>query len=107
MARVTHRCHGARLRTWCSSSPARLLPAWKFSSMVHLSPATARSSPLSLLRFGAETKETAVRSGLDAELGCSPGELELGVDVEFRVSVAQVCFDGAFAEEQVPGDLRR
>ena len=45
--------------------------------------------------------------GLDAELGCSSGEFELGVDVEFRVGVAQVCFDGAFAEEQVPGDVRR
>ena len=45
--------------------------------------------------------------GLDAEFGCSSGEFELGADVEFRVSVAQVCFDGAFAEEQVPGDVRR
>ena len=45
--------------------------------------------------------------GLDAELGCSSGELKLGVDVELRVGVAQMCFDGAFAEEQVPGDVRR
>jgi hypothetical protein len=49
----------------------------------------------------------AVLIGLDTELGCSSGELELRVDVEFRVSVAQVCFDGAFAEEKVPGDVRR
>jgi len=45
--------------------------------------------------------------GLDAELGCSSGELKLGVDAELRVGVAQMCFDGAFAEEQVPGDFRR
>ena len=67
-----------------------------------------RSSPLSLPCFGAATEgNRCPERFLDAELGCSPGELELGVDVEFRVSVAQVCFDGAFAEEQVPGDVRR
>jgi hypothetical protein len=50
---------------------------------------------------------TGDQHGLDAEFGCSSGEFELGADVEFRVSVAQVCFDGAFAEEQVPGNVRR
>ena len=34
MARVTHRCQEVQVRTWCSSRPARPLPAWKFSSMV-------------------------------------------------------------------------
>ena len=40
MARVTHRYHDVQRRAWCSSKPVRPLPAWKFSSMVHLSPAT-------------------------------------------------------------------
>ena len=54
-----------------------------------------------------EPEEISLLIGLDAEFGCSSGEFELGADVEFRVSIAQVCFDGAFAEEQVPGDVRR
>ena len=33
MARVTHRYQEAQVRTWCSSRPARPLPAWKFSSV--------------------------------------------------------------------------
>ena len=59
-----------------------------------------------LLRRPSQRKCLCV-IGLDAEFGCSSGEFELGADVEFRVSVAQVCFDGAFAEKQVPGDVRR
>ena len=54
-----------------------------------------------------ELEEMSLRIGLNAEFGCSSGELELGADVEFHVSVAQVCFDSAFTEEQVPGDVRR
>jgi hypothetical protein len=34
MARVVHRYQESHRRTWCSSSPVRPLPAWKFSSMV-------------------------------------------------------------------------
>jgi hypothetical protein len=34
MARVTHRYQEVQRRTWCSSTPVRPLPAWKFSSMV-------------------------------------------------------------------------
>jgi hypothetical protein len=40
MARVVHRYQESQRRTWCSSSPASSLPAWKFSSVVHLVPAT-------------------------------------------------------------------
>ena len=40
MARVIHRYQEVQRRTWCSSSPARPLPAWKFSSIVQRSPAT-------------------------------------------------------------------
>ena len=40
MARVTHRYQEVQVRTWCSSSPAGPLLAWKFSSMAHLHPAT-------------------------------------------------------------------
>ena len=41
MAKVTHRNQEVQWRTWCSSRPVRPLLAWKFSSMVHRSPATA------------------------------------------------------------------
>jgi hypothetical protein len=46
-----------------------------------------------------EGREICLLVGSDAEVGCSSGELELGVDVELRISVAQVRFNGAFAQE--------
>ena len=64
--------------------------------------------PSSLSCFAAPSAgKSFLLSVLDAELGCSSGELKLGVDVKLGVSVTQVCFDGALAKEQVPGDVRR
>ena len=45
MARVVHRYQEPQRRTWCSSSPVSPFPAWKFSSVVHLVPATLTSRP--------------------------------------------------------------
>src|SRR5207237_1249064 len=42
---VLQRYQEAQRRTWCSSSPVSPLPAWKFSSVVHLVPATLTSRP--------------------------------------------------------------
>ena len=43
MARVVQRYQESQRRTWCSSSPARLLPAWKFPRRIlsYLHSATA------------------------------------------------------------------
>ena len=38
--RMTQRRQEVQVRTWCSSSPAWPLAAWKDSSMVHRQPAT-------------------------------------------------------------------
>jgi hypothetical protein len=42
-ARIVQRCQEVQWRTWCWSSPARLIPVWKHSSMVHRRPATRTS----------------------------------------------------------------
>jgi hypothetical protein len=39
MAKVVQRYQDPQRRTWCSSSPVRPLPAWKFSSVVQRVPA--------------------------------------------------------------------
>jgi hypothetical protein len=78
-------------------APGRRLKAAFGRSSHHWDPQLRRPEP----------EEISLLIRLNAEFGCSSGEFELGADVEFRVSIAQVCFDGAFAEEQVPGDVRR
>ena len=57
--------------------------------------------------FASRAQANSLLIGSDAELGCSSGELELGVDVELRVGVAQMCFDSPLAKEQTPGNVMR